>query len=81
MKNQGLFSTLFIEGIREETEMDDMGEGRMTALAQAWQACNQGSVDDLWESFVKQAVGYLEFVPPHAPAIPGFIPCMKIGDL
>ncbi len=71
MKNQGLFSTLFIEDIQKETELDDMGGGRMTALAQAWQACNRGSADDLWESFVKQAVSYLEFAPRAAPAVPG----------
>ena len=58
MKNQGLFSTLFIKDIQKETELDDMGEGRMATLTHAWQACNRGSADDLWESFVKQAVSY-----------------------
>ena len=74
MKNQGLFSTLFIEGIREKTELDDMGEGRMATLTHAWQACNRDSADDLWESFVKQAVSYLEFGSSPTPAIPGIYP-------
>jgi hypothetical protein len=74
MKNQGLFSTLFIDEIKEDIDLDDMGQGRMATLAQAWRECNQGSIEDLWESFIKQAVGYLEFVPPSAPTTPGIFP-------
>jgi hypothetical protein len=74
MRNQGLFSTLFIEDIREEAELDDMARGRMATLAQNWRDCSCISAEDVWESFVKQAVSYLEFVPPAAPSRPGIYP-------
>ncbi len=71
MKNKGLFSTLFIEEVREEVELDDNGRGRMATLARKWQTRDDSSTDKLWESFLKQAVSYLQFVPPAKPDATG----------
>jgi len=74
MKNNGLFSTLFIEDVREEIELDDQARGRMATLAQTWSTSQRDTADDLWGTFMKQALGYLKFVPANAPSSPGVYP-------
>lgn len=64
MKNAGLFSSLFIKDLREKVSLDDAAQGRMATLTHSWKVHTIGSAHDLWESFLKQAVSYLEFVPP-----------------
>ena len=74
MKNNGLFSTLFIEDVRDQIELDDQARGRMATLAQTWSTSKRDTADDLWGTFMKQALGYLQFVPANAPASPGTYP-------
>ena len=68
MINRGLFSTLFIEQIRREVELGDNGRGRMATLAQKWQTRDESTTDNLWDTFLKQAISYLNFVPPQNPS-------------
>ncbi|MCK8601982.1 hypothetical protein [Desulfoferrobacter suflitae] len=74
MKNNGLFSTLFIESLKQEIQLDDAAKSRMATLAQTWQSRNTESLSSLWDTFLKQALGYLEFVPPAKSDIPGVYP-------
>ena len=77
MNNHGLFSSLFIHSLSQSVDIDDAAAGRMATLGHAWKVfstVNGGSDTDLWNSFLKQAAGYLEFVPPPAPDSPGVYP-------
>lgn len=84
MKNHGLFSSLFIEQLKAEVHLNDAAKSRMTTLAQAWRTrfkdktLNQNgsnqSADSLWETFLKQALSYLGFVPPSTSASPSVYP-------
>jgi len=74
MKNNGLFSTLFIDLLKEQTTLDDAAQGRMTTLAQKWFSRETNNTETLWDSFLKQALGYVGFVPPANPAAPGVYP-------
>ena len=74
MKNNGLFSTLFIEDVRDEIELDDQARGRMATLAQTWSTSKRQDAEALWGTFMKQALGYLQFVPANAPSSPGIYP-------
>ena len=62
MKNQGLFSTLFIEEIREDIKLDDAAHGEMATLAQIWRDRNASSGETLWASFLQRALSSLQFV-------------------
>lgn len=74
MRNNGLFSTLFIDKIRSEVELDDAGRGRMATLYHARQNSDRTSLDSIWNSYIKQALSYLSFVPPNHPDAPGVYP-------
>ena len=74
MKNNGLFSSLFIEELKDSVKLDDAAQGRMATLAQTWRTRNTQDTESLWESFLKQALSYLEFVPPGNPTAPGVYP-------
>ncbi|MEA3415148.1 MAG: hypothetical protein U9R02_03175, partial [Thermodesulfobacteriota bacterium] len=74
MKNNGLFSSLFIEELKDSVKLDDAAQGRMATLAQTWRSRNPKDTESLWESFLKQALSYLEFVPPGNPTAPGVYP-------
>jgi hypothetical protein len=74
MKNNGLFSSIFIEDLKERVALDDAAQGRMATLAQTWRTRNTQDTESLWESFLKQALSYLEFVPPGNPTAPGVYP-------
>jgi len=74
MKNNGLFSSLFIEELKDNVKLDDAAQGRMATLAQTWRSRNTEDAESLWESFLKQALSYLEFVPPGNPTAPGVYP-------
>ena len=74
MKNNGLFSSLFIEELKESVKLDDAAQGRMATLAQTWRTRNTDNAESLWKSFLKQALSYLEFVPPGDPTAPGVYP-------
>jgi len=74
MKNNGLFSSLFIEELKDSVKLDDAAQGRMATLTQTWRTRNIQDTESLWESFLKQAVSYLEFVPPGNPTGPGVYP-------
>jgi hypothetical protein len=74
MKNQGLFSSLFIEDVREKVELDDVARGRLATLKQTWSTRNSKDAETLWNSFIKQALGYLKFVLPSSPSSPGVYP-------
>ena len=74
MKNNGLFSSLFIEELKDSVKLDDAAQGRMATLAQTWRTHNSEDAKSLWESFLKQALSYLEFVPPVNPTAPGVYP-------
>ena len=63
MKNNGLFSTLFIEDVRKQIALDDLAQGRMATLAQIWRTRDKKTVETLWDSFMKQALGSLQFAP------------------
>jgi len=74
MKNNGLFSSLFIEELKDNVKLDDAAQGRMATLAQTWRTRNTEDAESLWESFLKQALSYLEFVPTGNPTAPGIYP-------
>ena len=74
MKNNGLFSSLFIKELKDNVKLNDAAQGRMTTLAQTWRTRNTQDTESLWESFLKQALSYLEFVPPVNPTAPGVYP-------
>lgn len=87
MRNNGLFSTLFIENLKERVTLDDAAQGRMATLAQTWHARKDQDAESLWESFLKKALGYLEFVPSGRPIAPcvyplyedwGFTECVSV---
>lgn len=71
MKNNGLFSTLFIEKVGKEIGLDDLARGRMATLMHSWRTHEAKSADGLWETFMKQALGYLQFVPGPSRPSPG----------
>ena len=71
MKNNGLFSTLFIEDVRQKIDLDDLAQGRMATLAQIWRTSGEKPVESLWDSFMKQALGSLQFAPANSPKAPG----------
>ena len=74
MRNSGLFGTLFIEEVADEVSLDDAALGRMATLTQTWGTRNEQDAATLWETFLKQAVSYLEFVPPNREDAPGIYP-------
>src|SRR4030042_1099411 len=74
MRNHGLFSTLFIDDIRSQAALDDAGRGRMAALRHAAHTADRSSGETLWNTFNKQALGYLSFVPPARTDTPGMYP-------
>ena len=74
MKNNGLFSSLFIENLKERVALDDAAQGRMATLAQTWHVRKTQDAESLWESFLKKALSYLEFVPSGRPDAPGVYP-------
>jgi len=74
MKNNGLFSSLFIENLKERVALDDAARGRMATLAQTWHVRKTQDTELLWESFLKRALSYLEFVPSGRPDAPGVYP-------
>ena len=74
MKNNGLFSSLFIDELKDSVTLNDAAQGRMATLAQTWRSRNIQDTVSLWDSFMKQALSYLEFVPPVNPTAPGVYP-------
>ena len=74
MRNHGLFSTLFIDKIRSEAKLDDAGQGRMATLGHTWQNCDRTDLKSLWNTYIKQALSYLSFVPPASSDTPGVYP-------
>jgi Eco57I restriction-modification methylase len=62
MKNAGLFSTLFLDEIRDALDTSDDAQGRLVTLSQSWQRRDAASTDALWRSFIKAALGNLGFV-------------------
>ena len=71
MKNQGLFSTLFIEEIRGDIEVDDTARGEMATLAQLWRDRNATNRETLWTSFLQRALSSLQFVAQGKPNAQG----------
>jgi hypothetical protein len=80
MKNNGLFSSLFIEKLKGVAALDNAAQGRMASLAQTWRSRNAWDTASLWESFLKQALSYLEFVPPGRSTAPGVYPLFENWD-
>ena len=74
MKNNGLLNSLYVEQLKNSITPDDAAQGRMATLAQTWRTRTMHDRDGLWDSFLKQALSYLEFVPPGTPAAPGVYP-------
>jgi len=74
MRNNGLFSALFIDQIRSGVVLDDAGQGRMATLAHTWNNCDRTDLKSLWNTYIKQALSYLSFVPPGQPDAPGVFP-------
>ncbi len=77
MLNKGLFSSLFIADLKCRVALDDAARGRMATLAQTWRTRNSQDTGTLWESFLKQALSYLEFVPPGSSSAPGVYPLFE----
>jgi len=74
MRNNGLFSTLFLDDLKQEVELDDLAKGRMATLGHAWKNRKADDSAALWDSFLKQALGYLNFVPANQPVAKGMYP-------
>ena len=79
MKNNGLFSTLFIKEIKDQEELDDHGRGRMATLRHAWESRDESTSKSLWESVINQAMGYLQFAVKGASA-PNLYPLYEDYD-
>ena len=77
MRNNGLFSTLFLDDLKEEVELDDLATGRMATLSQAWKNRKADTSETLWDSFLKQALGYLNFAPANQPTSRGMYPLFE----
>ncbi|MDD4622316.1 MAG: hypothetical protein PHG71_03670, partial [Kiritimatiellae bacterium] len=77
MRNNGLFSTLFLDDLKDEVELDDMAKGRMATLGHAWKNRKADDSAALWDSFLKQALGYLNFVPANQPVAKGMYPLFE----
>ena len=77
MLNNGLFSTLFIDEIGKEIRLNDLARGRMSTLVHAWKTSTQGNLETLWETFMKQALSYLQFVPGVSPISYGVYPLFE----
>ncbi len=71
MRNNGLFSTIFISEVKQGIKLDDRALGRMATLGQTWRNRDYKTAELLWNSFMKQALSYLQFVPPNASTVPG----------
>jgi len=71
MKNQGLFSTLFINDVTADIELDDAAQGEMATLAQLWRDRNGSSRETLWTSFLQRALSSLQFVAQGKPGPSG----------
>lgn len=67
MINYGMFSTLYLEQFKAKASLDDAAQGRMSTLAQTWASHSNDTQETLWDSFLKLALSYLEFVPPGQP--------------
>ena len=74
MRNNGLFSTIFISEVKQGIKLDDHALGRMATLGQTWRNRDHKIAELLWNSFMKQALSYLQFVPPNASTAPGVYP-------
>jgi len=74
MRNNGLFSTIFISEVKQGIKLDDRALGRMATLGQTWRSRDHKTAGLLWNSFMKQALSYLQFVPPNASTAPGVYP-------
>jgi hypothetical protein len=74
MRNNGLFSTIFISEVKQGIKLDDRALGRMATLGQTWRNRDHKTAELLWNSFMKQALSYLQFVPPNASTAPGVYP-------
>lgn len=68
MKNNGLFSTLFLSSLKEQVTLTDLAQGRMASLTQTWINRDLSNAESLWETFMKQALSYLQFVPSGTPS-------------
>ncbi|MEI8245310.1 MAG: DNA methyltransferase [Lentisphaerota bacterium] len=77
MRNNGLFSTLFIDRVKSTAKLDDMARGRMATLAHNWKNRNNSSSSTLWDSFIKQALGNLAFIPGNRLSAEGLYPVHK----
>jgi hypothetical protein len=77
MLNNGLFSTLFIEKTGREIGLDDFARDRMYTLVHAWKTRDHGDLSNLWETFIKQALSYLQFVPGVSPVSHGIYPLFE----
>ena len=74
MINNGLFSRLFIDDMRSTVTLDDQGEGRFATLTHLCKSRDATSSDSLWNSFCKQALSGIEFVPANQAEGDGFYP-------
>ncbi|MBV8278870.1 MAG: hypothetical protein JO170_26915, partial [Verrucomicrobia bacterium] len=71
MKNAGLFSTLFLDEIKDTLDFTDDAQGRLVTLSQSWQRRDGSSSGGLWRSFIKSALGNLGFVAKDQPLARG----------
>jgi len=67
MKNAGLFSTIFLNAVRQDLPSTDEAQGRLVTLSQSWQRRDTSSPDALWRTFIKAALGNLGFVVEETP--------------
>jgi hypothetical protein len=74
MRNNGLFSSIFLDKLKGDVKLNDTAIGRMATLTQTWQTRSTEDTEVLWKSFLKKALNYLEFVSPEKPTAPGVYP-------
>jgi hypothetical protein len=74
MNNHGLFSSFFISEVQDEITLDDLAQGRMATLSQTWRDHDAKNREGLWNTFLKQAVSYIQFVPTAGVTVPGVYP-------
>jgi hypothetical protein len=74
VKNAGLFSTLFLETVSGQVTCADDAQGRFVTLGQSWLRRDATSASTLWISFIKAALGNLNFVTQDQAMARGFHP-------
>lgn len=77
MKNAGLFSTIFLDSVKQDIACTDDAQGRLVTLSQSWQRRDASGSNAVWKSFVKAALGNVGFVVRDQTGSRGLYPLFE----